>query len=287
VLGFLHDYVLFDWGMAIIGLVLIVRALLHPLTKKAQINMQRFGRVMQKIKPEIEKVQKRYKDDPRKAQQEQLRLMQEHGVSPLQMLGCLPMLLQMPIWIALWAGLYFAYELWQQPAFYGIFQMFGGWTFLADLSAPDQFIEFPTHIPLFMGISITGFNVLPLLMGVVFYVQQKYLTPPPSATMSEDQIRQQKIIRVMMVVMFPIMLYTAPSGLTLYIMTSSLFGIIESKYIRSHIDALDLEPKKQPVQKKSKKKKPKDPVTRAYSEALDRAKDKRRRGPSKSFKKRK
>ena len=106
VLTTLDKYVVFDWGLAIILLVLIVRTMLHPITKKSQINMQRFGKVMQKLKPEIDKLKSKYPDEPKKVQSEQMALMKKHGVNPFQMLGCLPMFLQMPIWVALYALLY-------------------------------------------------------------------------------------------------------------------------------------------------------------------------------------
>lgn len=276
------DLVTGDWGVSIILLVMVVRTLLHPLTKRAQINMQRFGKVMTDLKPEIEKLQKKYPDDPRKLQQEQMKMMRERGANPLQMLGCLPMVLQMPIWVALYAALYFAFELRHQPAFWGVFQMFWDWPFLADLSAADHFFgEFKKPFTFFMW-NMTGINILPILLGVVFFVQQKYMAPPPSASMTPEQAQQQKIMKIMMVVLFPVMMYSAPSGLTLYICTSSFIGIIESKYVRAHIKAMDLEPPKP----KKKKKKPKDPQARAYQSALERAKQKRQ-PPPKTFKKRK
>ena len=101
--------------------------------------------------------------------------------------------------------------------------------------------------------------------------------------MTKEQIQQQKIMKIMMVVLFPIMLYSAPSGLTLYIFTSSLIGIIESRYIRRHITELDLKPK---TPKPGPKRKPKDPQARAFADAIDRAKAKRR-PPAKRYKKRK
>jgi len=274
------DVVTGDWGVSIILLVLLVRTLLHPLTKRAQISMQRFGKVMSDLKPEIEKLQKKYADDSRKLQKEQMKLMRERGANPLQMLGCLPMLLQTPIWIALYAMLYFAFELRHEPAFWGVFQLFWGWQFLGDLSAADHFFwVFQTPFKFLMW-NMTGINLLPLLLGVVFYIQQKYMSPPPSAAMTPEQAQQQKIMKIMMVVMFPVMLYSAPSGLCLYICTSSFVGIIESKYVRAHIKAMDLNPPK-PKQKK----KPKDIHSRAYASAMDRAKQKRK-PPPKTYKKR-
>ena len=284
-LSIMHDVTL-DWGLAIILLVVVVRALLHPLTRKSQVSMQRFGKVMGDLKPEIEKLQKKYPDDPKKLQKEQMRMMRERGVNPFQLLGCLPMFLQMPIWVALYAMLYFAIELRQQPAFWGVFQLFGGWPFLADLSAADhclwEFAE-PFH---FLIWNMTGINVLPLLMGLVFFFQQKYMSPPPSPSMTKEQIQQQKIMKVMMVVMFPVMLYSAPSGLTLYIFTSSAFGIIEGRYIRRHIKELDLAPPKpRPHHTPKAKRKPRDPQGRAFADAVERAQAKRK-PPPKTFKKR-
>ncbi|MHC4414234.1 MAG: YidC/Oxa1 family insertase periplasmic-domain containing protein [Planctomycetota bacterium] len=275
-------FVVRDWGLAIIILVFVVRTLLHPLTKKAQINMQRFGKVMGDLKPEIEKLQKKYKDEPKKLQQEQMRMMRERGVNPFQMLGCLPMFLQMPIWVALYAMLYFAFELRHEPAFWGVFQLFWGWPFLADLSSADHCLwEFDKPFK-FLLWNVTGINTLPILMGLVFFFQQKYMSPPPSPSMTKEQLQQQKLMKVMMVVMFPVMLYSAPSGLTLYIFTSSLFGIIESRYIRRHIKEMDLAPRKP---KPKPKRKPKDPQGRAFASAIERAKSKRQ-PPAKKYKKR-
>jgi YidC/Oxa1 family membrane protein insertase len=291
-LSFLHS-VSFDWGLAIIGLVIVVRALLHPLTKKSQVSIQRFGKQMSAMKPEIDKLQKKFKNDPKRMQQEQLKLMREHGVNPFQMLGCLPMFLQMPIWIALWAMLYLAFDIRQQPAFYGIFQLIGNWQFLADLAIADNFIVFPGFtLPLF-GL-INSVNLLPLLMGLVFFFQQKYMSPPATATMTPEQQQQQKIMKVMMVVMMPLFLYKAPSGLTLYILTSSCIGILESKYIRRHMEEIDKAAGGEgaalkPGQPKTPKL-PRNPRFRAWAEALERARQRaqqRKSEPQRTFKKRK
>ncbi len=274
----------FDWGISIIILVCLVRTLLHPLTKKAQINMQRMSKVMGDLKPEIDKLQKKYKNDPKKLQTEQMRLMREKGANPLGCVaGMLPMFLQMPIWVALYAMLYFAFELRHEPAFWGFFQLFGGWPFLADLSSADHFFwQFSQPTKLWLW-NLTGINLLPILMGVVFYIQQKYMSPPPSASMTKEQLQQQKIMKIMMVVLFPLMLYSAPSGLTLYIFTSTLIGIIESRYVRKHLKEMDLAPKKKP--KAKPKRKPKDAQGRAFADAIARAKAKRK-PPSKKYKKR-
>ncbi len=242
----LHDYIVFDWAVAIIILVFVVRLILHPVTKKSQVSLQRFSKQMQALGPKQKKLQEKFKDDPKRLQKEMGQLMREEGVNFTGALGCLPMFLQTPIWIALYAMLFFTFELRHEPAFYGLFQSMtgGSWRFMGDLSAPDGFVSFAE--PLFslplMG-EISSFNILPILLGVVFFLQQKYLTPAPSATMTPEQQSQQKMIRVMMVVMFPVIMYNAPSGLALYFCTNSTLGILESKHIRAHIDQMDLEKK--------------------------------------------
>ena len=285
VLTTLDQYVVFDWGLAIVLLVLIVRTILHPITKKSQINMQRFGKVMQKLKPEIDILKKKYPDDPKRVQSEQMALMQKYGVNPFQMLGCLPMFLQMPIWIALYALLYFMFDIRQEPAFFGVFQMIGDWPFLADLSSADHFFGRFDEPKQFLLWNITGINLLPIMMGLIFFIQQKYMSPQSMAT-TPEQASQQKIMRVMMVVLFPIMLYSAPSGLTLYILTSSAVGILESRRIRKHIDELPIEPKPAgPAIGKAKK--TKDKQGRAWSDAMDaRRKKVQNKAKKRNFKKR-
>lgn len=234
---------LHDWGLAIIVLVLCVRLLLHPITKRAQVNMMKMGKQMQALQPEMEKLKKKYADNQQKLNQEMMKLYREKGVNPAGMLGCLPMLLQMPIWIALYAMLYFAIELRHEPAFYGVFQHLGNlvgvnWYFLQDLAAPDNFLRFfapeeagwRVPFPL-IELHFAGINLLPILMAVVFFFHQKLTMPPPA---NEQAAQQQRIMRIMMVI-FPFILYSAPSGLTLYILASTLAGIIESTIVRKHV----------------------------------------------------
>ncbi len=232
-----------DWGVSIILLVMLVRLLLHPLTKRAQINMMKMGKMMQAIQPEVEKLKKKYKDDQQKINAEMMKLYKEKGVNPANMLGCLPMFLQTPIWIALYAMLYYAIELRHQHAFWGLFQkgshlVSGGawdWGFLADLSRADNFFvvfEQPVKLNLLLiHPDFQAINILPILMAVVFYFQQKFTTPPPA---NEQQAQQQKMMKFM-VFLFPVFLYSAPSGLTLYILASTTAGVIDSYIVRKHI----------------------------------------------------
>lgn len=231
-----------DWAISIMLLVVCVRTLLHPITRRSQIGLLRFSKQMQSLAPKQAKIRERYKDDPKKMQEEMVRLMKEEKVNYAGMLGCLPMLLQSPIWFALYAMLYFSFDLRHEPGFYGVFQTITGgkWDFLGDLSVADHFFYFGKSVlsvPL-LG-HITGINVLPLVMGLVFFIQQKYLTPPPSAAMTPEQEMQQKMMKVMTVIMFPVMMYNAPSGLVIYFITNSTLGILESRWIRSHADKLD------------------------------------------------
>ena len=236
-LKLLHT-VTFDWGVAIIILVLVVRGILHPITKKSQVNMMKFGKQMQALQPELDKLKKKYKDDQSKLNQEMMKLYREKGVNPAAMgLGCLPMFLQMPIWIALYAMLFFAIELRHQPAFYDVFHriseaMGHNWRFLTDLSAPDNFIQFK-EISILGFVKLSSVNLLPILMAIVFYIQQKFTTQPTTGT--SDQAQQQQKIMKFMMLLFPIFLYKAPSGLTLYIMASTTAGIVDSYFVRKHL----------------------------------------------------
>ena len=157
------------------------------------------------------------------------------------MLGCLPMLLQMPIWIALWSALQSTFELRHAPFLWGH-------TWIDDLSAPDRLINFGRLIKipvLSMAIGpIDGLNLLPFLLGIVFWLQQKF-TPKPEK-MTPEMEQQYKMMKIMPLI-FPIFLYTGPSGLNLYILTSTAIGIWESKRVRDHIKAREAAEKAGPV----------------------------------------
>ncbi|MFG0313606.1 MAG: YidC/Oxa1 family membrane protein insertase, partial [Phycisphaerales bacterium] len=226
-----------DWAISIILLVFLVRACLHPITRWSQIRLQRFSVQMQAMAPKQKAIRDKYKDDSKKMQQEMAKLWKEEGINPAGALGCLPMFLQTPVWIALYATLFFATELRHEPAFYGIFQSFGNWGFMSDLAAPDGAIPLPSmmHFSFPLWGSVDSVNLLPLLMGVLMFLHQKYLTPPTTASLTPEQESQQKLMKVMMVVMFPLMMYAAPSGLALYFITNSTVGILENKWIRAHM----------------------------------------------------
>ncbi len=239
-----------DWGVAIILLVLLVRTLLHPVTKWSQIKLARFGKQMQSMAPKQKQIQEKYKDDPTKQQQEMAKLWREEGIAPSGALGCITPLLQTPIWLGISTVIFFAAELRHQPAFYGLFQSIQPqgspfWWFLGDLSEPDRFWYFAgspekyIHIPLISGLMgpIGSVNLMPVLLGIVFFIQQKYMTPPTAPnTMTPEQEMQMKMTKVMMVFLFPFMMYNSPSGLSLYFLANSTLGILEAKWIRAHMD---------------------------------------------------
>jgi len=222
----------------------VVRTILHPVTKWSQVRMQRFGKQMQAMAPKQAKLKEKYGNDPKRMQQEMANLWREEGVSPTGALGCIPMFLQMPIWIALYATLFFAVEMRHEPAFFGVFQAIGMPTFLADLAEPDRFWVFSeagVHVPVLSSLMgpIHSLNIMPLILGVVFFIQQKYLTPP-TANLTPEQEAQQKMMKWMSVLMFPLFMYNAPSALAIYFTANSTLGILESRYIRSHIDKYNL-----------------------------------------------
>jgi YidC/Oxa1 family membrane protein insertase len=226
-----------DWGISIIMLVLLVKACLHPVARWSQIRLQKFTVQMQALAPKQKAIREKYKDDSKRQQAEMAKLWKEEGINPAGALGCLPMFLQMPVWVALYATLFFATELRHEPAFYGIFQQINGWGFMSDLAAPDGAIPLPTswHFSFPLWGTVSSLNLLPLLMGVLMWAHQKYLTPPSTATLTPEQQSQQKMMKVMMVFMFPVMMYAAPSGLALYFITNSTVGIFENKWIRHHM----------------------------------------------------
>ena len=211
-----------DWGLAIIGLVAIVRILLHPITKRSQISMSK----MSKMGPEMKRLQDKYKDDKEALNKAMMDFHKQQGLGPY--LGCLPMFLQMPIWIALYGVLQTTFELRQARFLYG-------WTWIKDLSQPDYIYHFASavHLPL-LG-DIHGISLVPFLLSGAMFLQQQFMPKPVAAT--PEQLQQQKMMQWISPIMFLLIFYTYPSGLNLYIATSTAVGIIESKIVRDHIKA--------------------------------------------------
>lgn len=203
-----------SYGVAIILLTLIVRLLCWPVTQKANSSMRR----MQKIQPKIKELQEKYKETPmdssddvarKKAElnQKMMELYRVEKVNPLG--GCLPILLQMPVFIALFSALSSAVELYHVP-----------FLWCKDLSQPDLVGPvLPFSLP-FLG--QVGFHPLVIAMTVLMIVQQK-MTP------SAADSTQQKMMMIMPILML-FMFYNLPSGLTLYWTVSQIFSILQMKY---------------------------------------------------------
>ncbi len=170
-----------NWGVAIILLTIVVKLATLYWTTKSMRSMK----AMADLKPEVEKIQKKYKDDKQRQQVEIMAMYKANKVSPLS--GCLPMLLQMPIWFALYRTLMVAAELYQAP-------FIPGW--INDLTAPDPYY------------------VLPIALTAMMFVQSKL---SPSAADST----QQKIMMYGMPLMFGVFSFFFPAGLTLYIFTNT------------------------------------------------------------------
>ena len=220
--GFIPNY-----GVVIIILVLLVRLILHPLTRKSQISMSAYSKFTSL--PEVQEIRKKYGKDPMEMHRKMGEVQKKYGVShSAAIMGMLPTMVQMPIWIALYGAIYASIDL--RGAEFLPF-------WITDLSSPDALFKFRAiAIPLFGRVD--SFNLLPILMGIAFYLQQK-LTPSQSASTDPQMAQQQKIMMIMMPVMFPLMLYTSPSGLNLYIMASVFGGVIEQYIIKKHIQQKD------------------------------------------------
>ncbi|MFW5871907.1 MAG: membrane protein insertase YidC, partial [bacterium] len=183
VLQFFYKYIP-NYGVAIILITLLLRLLTFPLQYKSLKSMNK----MKTIQPELNKLKDKYKDDPQRMQKETMEFFKKTGYNPMG--GCLPILLQIPIFFAFYRVLYNAVELVNAP--------FVGW--IHDLSSKDPYY------------------VLPVLMGVSFFLQQK-LTPTPTADPA------QKKMMMFLPLIFVFIMKDLPAGLTLYIFISTLMGI--------------------------------------------------------------
>jgi YidC/Oxa1 family membrane protein insertase len=183
-----------NYGVAIMLLTVIIRVLFWPITHKSTESMKK----MAAVQPLINQLREKHKDNPQRMQQEIMALYKEHKVNPLG--GCIPMLVQIPVFIALFVVLRSAIEL-----------RFAPFLWIQDLSEPERLFADVLPIPL---------NLLPLLMCLTMFWQQK-LTP----TAGDPQ--QQKIMMVMMPVMMLFLLYNFASGLALYWTTQNVLMIVQ------------------------------------------------------------
>ncbi|MDD5085449.1 MAG: membrane protein insertase YidC [Candidatus Omnitrophica bacterium] len=210
VLFFFHR-ILKNYGLAIIALSVLMKILFAPLTHISFKSMRK----MQELQPKIKALQEELKKDPQRMNKEIMELYRKHKVNPMG--GCLPMLLQMPIFIALYQALSQAIELKGAPFIWWI----------KDLSEPDKIYTLPFSIP-FIGNSV---NVLPLLMIVSMVWQQK-LTPTVSTS------KEQQTMMLIMPVVFGIVFYNLPSGLVLYWFVNNMLTIGHQLLFKRNTTAL-------------------------------------------------
>ncbi len=219
VFNFLH-LIIPNWGLVIIVFSIIIKIVLHPLTKSSMKSMKK----MQKLQPLMEEIKEKYKDDPQKMNSAVMNLYKEYGVNPAG--GCLPMLLQLPILYALYMVFRSAIQLRQAS--------FVGW--IHDLSIPDVIYSLPFHLPIFGVKDISG---LSLLMGITMFVQQKMTVKDP----------RQKMMVWMMPIMWVLLFMSFPSGLNLYYTTFNVLAIGQQMMINKQADD---EPLRKVEQKKKR-----------------------------------
>lgn len=183
-----------NYGVAIIIVTVLQKIAFHPLTVKSLKSMQ----AMQAIQPKVQALQERYKNNPKKKQEETMALYRKHGVNPMG--GCLPMLVQIPIFIALYNALSNSVEMWQAR-----------FLWIRDLTQPDALF----------GVTIWGgypLNLLALLMGASMWLQQK-MSPPAGDP------RQAQMMLWMMPIVFTFMFWSFPSGLVLYWLVNNVLQV--------------------------------------------------------------
>jgi len=204
-----------NMGMAIIMLTITVKMCLFPLTLKSQTSMF----MMSKLGPKIKELQEKYKNDRQMLGMKQMEMFKQNGVNPLA--GCLPMVIQMPVFISLFSTIGEGFDL-RQAAFVG---------WINDLSAPDRFSVFEVAIPFIgNGDGTTNLNLLPFLYIVTMFIQQSLM---PKSTDPQQQ-QMQKMMKFMMMG-FAVILYNYSSGLMLYFVGSNILGMSESWYIRNKV----------------------------------------------------
>jgi YidC/Oxa1 family membrane protein insertase len=212
ILGFFEGIV-GSWGAAIILLTLCVRLALFPLNRRSQTAMARHQTKMKRVQPLLDEVKERYKSSPQKLRQEQARIMQAEGAMP-PLGGCLPIFLQIPVFFGLFSALRISFDL-RQAHF----------LWVDDLSLPDRLMRIDLDLPLIGGIEYL--NVLPPAMVVLWILQQKLMPKP-----TDEQAQRMQRMMMWMPVLFGVFLYNYAAGLSIYMITSSFFGIMEYSVVR-------------------------------------------------------
>ena len=207
-----------NYGIAIILLTVLVRAAMFPLSRKQALSAQK----MQELQPELRRINEKYKKNYEARTKASQELFRKHNYNPFG--GCLLLFIQLPIFVGLYRGLMVNVELRQAP-------LIPGFSWCSNLAAPDMLFRWDGFMPDFLA-SETGwlgpyFNVLPIITIFLFLMHQKMFMPPPA---DEQAALQQKMMKYMMIV-FGFLFFCVPSGLCIYFIASSLWGITERKLL--------------------------------------------------------
>jgi YidC/Oxa1 family membrane protein insertase len=204
------------FGLAIVLLTVVVRLCMFPLSRKQVMGAQK----MQQLQPEMKKLQEKYKEDRPTLAKKQQELFRKHNYNPLS--GCLVLFVQLPIFIGLYRAVSIDIELRDQ----GLFGQSIRWC--SNLTAPDMLVNWSSWMPGFIqGMLGPYLNILPLFTVVLFLVQQKMFMPPPA----DDTAAMQQKVMTFMMIFIGFMFYKVASGLCVYFIVSSLWGIIERKVL--------------------------------------------------------
>lgn len=202
---FAINSVIHNWGVSIILLSIVIYLILYPLSYKQMHSMKQ----MQALQPRIEEIRHLYKDNPQKMNKEVMDLYMKNKVNPLG--GCLPMLLQIPVFFALYQALMRSIALKGAP-----------FLWIKDLSEPDRLFMLPTSLPLIGN----EFNLLPILMSIGMFLQQKMTSVSTGGTSAE----QQKMMMILFPIIFTFVFYHMPSGLVLYWFINSTLMLLAQIY---------------------------------------------------------
>ncbi|MDW2958427.1 MAG: membrane protein insertase YidC [Alphaproteobacteria bacterium] len=189
--------VVMNYGLAIIIMTILLRLLMWPLTRKSYVSMA----AMQKMQPELQRIQKLYANDKMRLQMEMMKLYQTHKTSPMS--GCLPMLIQIPIFFALYKALLVSVQM--RSAHF---------LWISDLAAMDPYF------------------ILPVLMGATMWLQQYLQSSNAKNTSGNDAMAQTQRMMRWMPLLFTVMFAWMPAGLVLYWTVSNIFGIIQMQMIK-------------------------------------------------------
>jgi len=213
--------VTFNYGLAIILLTVLVRGLMFPLSRKQALGAQK----MQELQPELRRLQEKYKNDVQARTKAQQELFRKHNYNPFS--GCLVILIQLPVFIGLYRALMVDVELRDAPLLSHAIR------WCSNLAAPDMLFDWSWFMPAFVseGRGLFGlgpyFNILPVLTIILFLWQQKMFMPPPA---DEQAAMQQKIMQYMMIFM-GLLFFKVASGLCIYFIASSLWGLAERQFL--------------------------------------------------------